>query len=118
MIKRLLPVLLFLFVPFGALAETQQGLELAPQAMRQKHLDHFMDVYRQFCYERHSRETVKSLLLASGVFRPAEDFEGVFEEMFDGIYCWNTTFGYFDGYEPVWIVGATRNAYLGLTFYW
>jgi iron complex outermembrane receptor protein len=29
-----------------------------------------------------------------------------------------TTFGYFDGYEPVWIVGATRNAYLGLTFDW
>jgi iron complex outermembrane receptor protein len=29
-----------------------------------------------------------------------------------------TTFGYFDGYEPVWIVGATRNAYLGVTFDW
>jgi hypothetical protein len=29
-----------------------------------------------------------------------------------------TTFGYFDGYEPVWIVAATRNAYLGLTFDW
>lgn len=83
--KTLPAILLFLVMPFGALAETQQGLELAPQAMRQKHLDHFMDVYRQFCYERHSRETVKSLLLASGGFRPAEDFEGVFEEMFDGL---------------------------------
>jgi iron complex outermembrane receptor protein len=29
-----------------------------------------------------------------------------------------TTFGYFDGYQPVWIVGATRNAYLGVTFDW
>jgi iron complex outermembrane receptor protein len=29
-----------------------------------------------------------------------------------------TTFGYFDGYQPVWIVGATRNAYLGITFDW
>ena len=29
-----------------------------------------------------------------------------------------TTFGYFDGYQPVWIVAATRNAYLGLTFDW
>ena len=29
-----------------------------------------------------------------------------------------TAFGYFDGYEPVWIVGATRNAYLGVTFDW
>ena len=29
-----------------------------------------------------------------------------------------TTFGYFDGSQPVWIVGATRNAYLGVTFDW
>jgi iron complex outermembrane receptor protein len=29
-----------------------------------------------------------------------------------------TTFGYFDGYEPVWIVGATRSVYLGVTFDW
>jgi iron complex outermembrane receptor protein len=29
-----------------------------------------------------------------------------------------TTFGYFDGYEPVWIPAATRNGYLGLTFDW
>jgi iron complex outermembrane receptor protein len=29
-----------------------------------------------------------------------------------------TTFGYFDGYQPVWIVGATRNSYLGVTFDW
>ena len=33
----------------------------------------------------------------------------------DALY---TTFGYFDGYEPVWIVGATRNAYLGVTVDW
>ncbi len=29
-----------------------------------------------------------------------------------------TTFGYFDGSQPVWIPAATRNAYLGLTFDW
>ncbi len=29
-----------------------------------------------------------------------------------------TTFGYFDGYQPVWIPAATRNGYLGLTFDW
>jgi iron complex outermembrane receptor protein len=29
-----------------------------------------------------------------------------------------TTFGYFDGYQPVWIVGATRSAYLGVAFDW
>ena len=33
----------------------------------------------------------------------------------DGLY---TTFGYFDGYQPVWIPAATRNGYLGLTFDW
>ncbi len=33
----------------------------------------------------------------------------------DNLY---TTFGYFDGYEPVWIPAATRNAYLGMTFDW
>ena len=29
-----------------------------------------------------------------------------------------TTFGYFDGVQPVWIPAATRNAYMGLTFDW
>ena len=29
-----------------------------------------------------------------------------------------TTFGYFDGYQPVWIPAATRNGYVGLTFDW
>jgi iron complex outermembrane receptor protein len=29
-----------------------------------------------------------------------------------------TTFGYFDGVQPVWIPAATRNAYVGLTFDW
>ncbi len=29
-----------------------------------------------------------------------------------------TTFGYFDGVQPVWIPAATRNGYLGLTFDW
>ena len=29
-----------------------------------------------------------------------------------------TTFGYFDGEQPVWIPAATRNAYVGLTFDW
>jgi len=29
-----------------------------------------------------------------------------------------TTFGYFDGYQPVWIPAATRNAYVGLVFDW
>jgi outer membrane receptor protein involved in Fe transport len=29
-----------------------------------------------------------------------------------------TTFGYFDGSQPVWIPAATRNAYLGLIFDW
>jgi iron complex outermembrane receptor protein len=29
-----------------------------------------------------------------------------------------TTFGYFDGYQPVWIPAATRNAYAGLVFDW
>ena len=29
-----------------------------------------------------------------------------------------TTFGYFDGSQPVWIPAATRNAYVGLTFDW
>jgi len=29
-----------------------------------------------------------------------------------------TTFGYFDGYQPVWIPAATRNGYLGLVFDW
>jgi iron complex outermembrane receptor protein len=29
-----------------------------------------------------------------------------------------TTFGYFDGVEPVWIPAATRNGSLGLTFDW
>jgi iron complex outermembrane receptor protein len=29
-----------------------------------------------------------------------------------------TSFGYFDGYEPVWIPAATRNAYVGLMFDW
>ncbi len=29
-----------------------------------------------------------------------------------------TTFGYFDGEQPVWIPAATRNAYAGLTFVW
>ena len=29
-----------------------------------------------------------------------------------------TTFGYFDGYQPVWIPAATRNGYVGLVFDW
>jgi iron complex outermembrane receptor protein len=29
-----------------------------------------------------------------------------------------TTFGYFDGVQPVWIPAATRNGYVGLTFDW
>ena len=29
-----------------------------------------------------------------------------------------TTFGYFDGYQPVWIPAATRSAYAGLVFDW
>jgi len=29
-----------------------------------------------------------------------------------------TSFGYFDGYQPVWIPAATRNGYLGLVFDW
>ena len=29
-----------------------------------------------------------------------------------------TTFGYFDGVQPVWIPAATRSGYLGLTFDW
>ena len=29
-----------------------------------------------------------------------------------------TTFGYFDGSQPVWIPAATRNAYAGLVFDW
>ena len=33
----------------------------------------------------------------------------------DALY---TTFGYFDGYQPVWIPSATRNAYAGLVFDW
>jgi len=33
----------------------------------------------------------------------------------DALY---TTFGYFDGVQPVWIPAATRNGYLGLTFDW
>jgi len=33
----------------------------------------------------------------------------------DALY---TTFGYFDGYQPVWIPAATRNAYAGLVFDW
>jgi len=33
----------------------------------------------------------------------------------DSLY---TTFGYFDGEQPVWIPAATRNAYLGLTVDW
>lgn len=30
----------------------------------------------------------------------------------------STTFGYFDGVQPLWIPAATRNGYLGLTFDW
>ncbi len=33
----------------------------------------------------------------------------------DNLY---TTFGYFDGVQPVWIPAATRNGYLGITFDW
>jgi hypothetical protein len=29
-----------------------------------------------------------------------------------------TTFGYFDGDQPVWIPAATRNGYIGLVFEW
>jgi hypothetical protein len=29
-----------------------------------------------------------------------------------------TTFGYFDGEQPVWIPAATRNAYAGLVIDW
>ncbi len=29
-----------------------------------------------------------------------------------------TSFGYFDGWQPVWIPAATRNAYIGLVFDW
>ncbi len=35
--------------------------------------------------------------------------------LFDSLY---TSFGYFDGVEPVWIPAATRTAVVGLTFDW
>ncbi len=41
--------------------------------------------------------------------------QGRVNNLGDALY---TTFGYFDGEQPVWIPAATRNAYLGLTIDW
>lgn len=82
----LLPILLamagFLQV---AIAEPPSGYELAQSEMRQKHLDHFMQLYREFCFGRASMEDAESLIKKSRRFKPAKDFDGIYEEQFGNI---------------------------------
>jgi iron complex outermembrane receptor protein len=67
--------------------------------------------------------TSLDLGLEADLGRSAADFLGArriglrarVNNLTDNLY---TTFGYFDGSQPVWIPAATRNAYLGMTFDW
>lgn len=84
--KRTVFVLLFILANSSySAAETQYGLELAPQNMQQKHLAHFMELFQHYCVGKGSGDEVEKALLGSGVFRPAEGFEGIYEMYFEGI---------------------------------
>jgi hypothetical protein len=83
--KIILAMLVFAIFPQGVAAETLYGLELAPTPMREQHLNHFMQLFRDFCLGQQSQQTAKNNLLSSGRFRPAQGFEGVYEEYFDGL---------------------------------
>jgi hypothetical protein len=83
--KLLLAAVLFLMLPQALVAETLYGLELAPESMRERHLNHYMELFQEFCVGRQSQQEVKKNLLSTGRFQPAEGYEGVYEEYFEGL---------------------------------
>ncbi len=69
----------------GALAETLFGLELSPTSARKQHLDHFVSLFEEFCLGQKSQKSALKKLLDSKRFRPAEGYDKVYEEYFDGL---------------------------------
>jgi hypothetical protein len=78
-------ILIYLLCSPGLFAETLYGLELAPAPMREAHLNHFMQLFKEFCLEQKSQQDATTNLLNSGRFRPAEGYEGTYEEFFEGL---------------------------------
>ncbi|HAD08368.1 MAG TPA: hypothetical protein DCF62_02695 [Porticoccaceae bacterium] len=83
--KSLIVLLTMLAVPHGIYAEALYGLELAPSSMREKHLDHFMNLFRDQCFGQESQDAATQKVVNGRRFRPAKDFEGVYEEYFEGL---------------------------------
>lgn len=67
----------------GSLAETLSSLEPSPIPVRERHLDHFISLFEQFCLDQNSQQSALKKLVDSKRFRPADGYEGVYEEYFD-----------------------------------
>jgi hypothetical protein len=83
--KTLLVVLISLIFQRSLCAETLYGLELASAPMREKHLDHLMKLFHEFCLGKKSQQVATQNIINSDRFRPAKDFEGTYEEYFKGL---------------------------------
>ena len=83
--KSLLLILVGFVFQQCAFAETLHGLELAPHEMRERHLKHLVELFEGYCLGKVSQQAAVKNLVSSGGLRPAKEYEGVYEEYYEGL---------------------------------